>query len=356
MGPENNGLAHDDLDEGSPLPRMRYQEAFEFAPDAQFITDELGTVVEANHAASNLLASSKEFLIGKPLPLFSAPGYHLRFYEAIRRLRIRTTSEAFETRIGRHRGEWRTVRVMGWMGAWGAGTVDRFMHWVAWDLTDQRRAETQRDGLLRQLATAGEEERRQLSRDLHDHVGQTLTAIVLEVQAAQRAAELPPAAIQRLDRVQQLADELGRQLHDLAAQLRPTVLDDLGLEVAVQQCVADWSERTGLKADFQATGLRSSRLPPDLETVLYRVVQEALTNVAKHAKATRVSVVVAHRDGHAVAVIEDDGCGFDPDMAREKNGRLGLIGMHERVTLAGGTLEIESRPGQGTTIYARVPL
>jgi signal transduction histidine kinase len=134
--------------------------------------------------------------------------------------------------------------------------------------------------------------------------------------------------------------------------LRPTVLDDFGLQSALQQLLVNWSARSGVEVDFEAARLGDSRLPSDVETVLYRVVQEALTNVARHANAQHVSVIVERLDDQVIAVVEDDGIGFEVEAVH--SGRLGLVGMAERVSLAAGTLDIESSAG-GTTIIARIP-
>jgi len=237
-----------------------------------------------------------------------------------------------------------------------AGREDGPPLWTALDVAQQRQAETDRSELQHRLSIAQEEERRRLSRDLHDQVGQTLTALILEIQAARAGGQLPEAADERLKIVQHLAEDLGRQLHNFATQLRPTALDDLGLEPALRQLVADWQVRTGIPTNFQTTGLAAERFPQATETALFCVVQEALTNIARHAAAQRVGVIVALRDGHAVVIVEDDGRGFDMQRAvPPSSGKLGLIGMWERVTLAGGTLEIETHPNQGTTVYARIP-
>jgi PAS domain S-box-containing protein len=210
-----------------------------------------------------------------------------------------------------------------------------------------------RADLARRLATAQEDERRRVARDLHDQTGQLLAGLALAVRAAETAGPLPPAAGERLAEVRRIADDLGRQVHALAVRLRPTALDDVGLEAALGQLVREWAARAGVPIDFETAGL-ADRLPAEAETVLYRVVQEALTNVAKHARATRVSVVVSRHAGTATAAVEDDGVGFDPEAAGA--GRLGLVGMRERVTLAGGELDVESAPGAGTTIIARLPI
>jgi signal transduction histidine kinase len=205
-----------------------------------------------------------------------------------------------------------------------------------------------RQELARRLASAQEDERRRVARDLHDTIGQTLSGLSLAAAAGQ------------LDQVRRLADELGRELHEVAVRLRPTALDDIGLAAAARVLADDWARRTGVAIEFQAVGLGAGRLPAEVETALYRVVQEALTNAAKHAAARRVAVVIGRRAGTAVAVVEDDGAGFDPDVARTpapgRRAGLGLAGMRERVGLLGGTVEVESQPGQGTTVFARIPL
>ncbi|WP_437805144.1 GAF domain-containing protein [Sorangium sp. So ce1078] len=221
------------------------------------------------------------------------------------------------------------------------------------EVRQRQRAEDVRTDLLRKIARAQEDERRRVARDLHDSVGQLLAGLSLAVKAVSGRDLLPPPATARLAEVQRLADELGRQVHALAVQLRPTALDDLGLTAALGHLVGEWSAQTKVPVDFQTVGLDGERLPAEAETALYRVVQEALTNVAKHARARQVSVVVGRHDGHATAVVEDDGLGFDPEAPG--SGRLGLVGMRERVALAGGELDVESSPGAGTTVIARVP-
>lgn len=221
------------------------------------------------------------------------------------------------------------------------------------EVAQRRQAERLRTDLLRRLDSAQEDERRRVSRDLHDQVGQTLTALTLAVRATRDAGALPAPVSARLSDVQRAAEELGREVHELAVRLRPTALDDLGLHAALGQLLSDWSARTRIEVDCQLADLEAARLPPDFETVLYRVVQEALTNVARHARAARASVVVQRVNGCVIAVVEDDGVGFEPRST--STDRLGLLGLSERVTLAGGTLSIESATGQGTTLIARLP-
>jgi PAS domain S-box-containing protein len=344
---------------------MRYEQAFEFAPDAQIVTDGHGVILEANPAAAQLFGCAKECLIGQSLVLFSIEGHGPRFHDAIGTLVKGAASDAFESRLACRGEGQRDVYVIGWSGHERGDTPGgRQLNWLIRDLTEWKRAEVARAELQRRLATVQEDERRRMARDLHDTVGQTLTALTLGVRSVRDAGTLPPDAAERLEGVQRLVEELWRQVRELATRLRPTALDDLGLEAAARQLAADWSAHTGISIDFQAVGL-TDRFPSRVETALYRVIQEALTNTARHAGARRIALVIGRNAGHAMAVIEDDGIGFDPEALAQTptpgrnpdaRSRLGLAGMRERITLLGGTLEIESAPGQGTTIIARVPL
>jgi signal transduction histidine kinase len=215
-----------------------------------------------------------------------------------------------------------------------------------------------RTELLRRLVSAQEDERRRLSRELHDGLGQELTALTLGLKALEQAAPEGTPDHARLLDVHEVVGRISREAHDLAVELRPTALDDLGLGAALAAYVARWAERTGVAAAFEPIGLEEDRLPPEVESAVYRVVQEALNNVAKHARARRVTVMAAREGGELIVLVEDDGRGFDPQRVGAASGRrsLGLLGMRERVALVGGTLVTESGEGEGTTVQARIPL
>jgi signal transduction histidine kinase len=188
-------------------------------------------------------------------------------------------------------------------------------------------------------------------------MGQHLAALGLGLKVVKDLTPDPSPVRDRLNPLQALTDLIGREVHHLALELRPTALDDLGLKAALANYAEGWAERSGVKMDFHATGLDTDRLPASIETALYRVVQESLTNVLKHAGAQRVSVVLLRAPGQASAVIEDDGCGFDADSSpTATEQRLGLLGMRERMALVGGSLTVESGLRRGTTVIARVPL
>jgi PAS domain S-box-containing protein len=222
------------------------------------------------------------------------------------------------------------------------------------EVAGHRKAEAARLELLQRLGTAQEAERHRLARELHDQMGQHLTALGLGLKALRDATPFSAGAGGRLQQMQELSDLMGREIHQLALELRPTALDDLGLHTALANYVESWSEQSGVEADFQSAGMDGARLPPATETALFRVVQEALTNVRKHAQSKRVSVVLRRTTREAQAVVEDDGRGFDGEAPPA--GRLGLLGMRERLALVGGTLVVESESGKGTTVFARIPL
>jgi len=209
-----------------------------------------------------------------------------------------------------------------------------------------------RDALQR-VVTAQELERRRLARELHDETGQALTSILLSLRTVEEAGdenELRAA----VGEVRELVRSTLQDVRQLAVELRPKVLDDFGLVAALERLTQSFGEQTGMSVHFQQNWPTSDRLPAEIETALYRIVQESLTNIVKHARATSVSVVLTRKDDSVSVVVEDDGVGFEPHRAREDG--IGLVGMRERVALLGGRLAIESRPGAGTTFVAEVPL
>jgi signal transduction histidine kinase len=202
---------------------------------------------------------------------------------------------------------------------------------------------------LRRLIEGQELERRRLARELHDETGQALTSVLLGLKSVENADDVPAA----LADLRKLVVETLQDVRRLAVELRPKSLDDFGLVAALERLVETFTAATGIEVQFQSR-LGEDRLPAEVETTLYRVVQEALTNITRHAGARRVSVLLARRGSSATAVVEDDGHGFDRN--DETRGGIGLAGMRERVALLDGKLTIESDPGTGTTLVAEVPL
>jgi two-component system, chemotaxis family, CheB/CheR fusion protein len=226
------------------------------------------------------------------------------------------------------------------------------------EVKERRAAEARAHALVGQLVSAQEDERRRISRDLHDQLGQRLTALRLRLAALREACCEDASLLSQVEAVQELAERLDSEVDFLAWELRPTALDDLGLSAALTNFVGEWSKHYNIPAGVHVNGFGSGnlRLQSQAETCLYRITQEALNNVSKYAQAARVSVILERRDGQAVLVVEDDGVGFSPEEKMTDGHSLGLVGMRERAALIGGSLEIESAPGRGTTIYARVPV
>ena len=224
---------------------------------------------------------------------------------------------------------------------------------------ERLRAQEARRELLRLLVTAQEEERRRISQELHDQMGQQLAALMMGLKTLNAESYGRQPALSTLRQLQELTDQLSREVHTLAWGLRPPALDDLGLRTALFNYVEEWAERSRVEVDFHSSGFEGGRLPFAHETALYRIAQEALTNILKHSGADRVSVILERRADHVLAVVEDNGRGFDVDALAAptaRGRRLGLLGMRERAELLGGTLNVESTQGIGTSIFVRIPV
>ena len=221
---------------------------------------------------------------------------------------------------------------------------------------ERQEREQMRAFYLRQIIAAQEEERKRIARELHDETGQALASVMVglrNVEEAPSDGELHT----RLADLRGVASATLESVRRLALELLPSVLDDLGLVAALRRYAAEYTARFKIPVEVQIVGLEDRRLASEIETALYRIVQEALTNVAKYARATHASVLLEHRDGQLTAIIEDNGCGFDAEAILRSGAvenRLGLYGMRERAELIGGTLTVESQTGCGTTVYVRI--
>lgn len=231
------------------------------------------------------------------------------------------------------------------------------------DVTEQRMAEKARREaeIMQRIVDAQESERQRIARDLHDHLGQQMTGLRIDVEMLMEKCGDNADMADALEHVQEAAQMIDRDIGFLSWELRPTELENLGLVNALGSFVREWSGQYGIAADFQAhidTGQDGNgRAPMLVETNLYRIAQEGLNNILKHAHAGKVNLLLHHRKDHLTMIIEDDGQGFDPDSTAGAGPRgLGLAGMRERTALLNGSLEIESEPGQGTTVIARIPL
>ena len=226
------------------------------------------------------------------------------------------------------------------------------------EVTRRTQSENLRVALLRKIVRTQEDERKRIAREIHDHIGQQMTGLQLKLQILLDKYKKDSELSDEITKVKSIADQIDSEVDFLAWELRPSVLDDLGLSAAVKKFVYDWSTHFSVPAEFHQIGLDGKHLLPEIEINLYRIGQEALNNISKHAKATNVSAILERRDGTVSLIIEDDGKGFEPSKKAVVTGDdrgLGLVGMKERAELVGGTIEIESSLGNGTTIYARVP-
>lgn len=230
---------------------------------------------------------------------------------------------------------------------------------IARDITMRRQADKAlRDSeIMHRIVEAQESERNRIARDLHDQLGQRLTALRLKVESARGKTNGHVALSKDLEDIQSYAADIDIDVNFLAWELRPTELDALGLRDALASFVREWSHTYNIHAEFHSNNADSERLTSEMETNLYRIVQEGLNNILKHAEATSVNVLLDFREDRLDLIIEDNGKGFDivEDETAGSNGRLGLLGMRERTALMGGTLMIETEPGSGTTVYSRIP-
>lgn len=320
-----------------------YREIVETAREGICITDAREHIVFANRRFAAMVNRFVADLIGCPIGEFVTD--------------TAVVDDSQHTHLRRSNGTMLGVRLSKSRMLDDHGRFAGVLRLVADATADQHVAEM-KDELMRRLVAAQEAERRRIARELHDQMGQHVVALSLGLaQLGERTKDVAGAS-ELVDRLQHVADLLSRDAHHLAQQLRPSALDHLGLAVALTNFAEDVGTRSGIEMDIHATGLANKRLNPVVETAVYRIVQEAVTNVVRHANARSVSVIVELRDGELHAIVEDDGRGFDPGRLRTGgNAResLGVSGMHERATLIGGVLHIESRRGQGTTIYLRVP-
>ena len=224
------------------------------------------------------------------------------------------------------------------------------------EVRERRRIEAERVELLRRIVFAQEDERRRIAREMHDQFGQQLTVLKLKLDAAKEDCGEHEKLCEQIEALQKIARQLDADVDHMVWEMRPTALDDLGLQVALSSYFQNWSKHVGVPVQLHVSGMDKERLAPEIETALYRIAQEALNNIAKHAAAKTVAVVLERRDRQVSLIIEDDGVGFDlPQALGIDDKGLGLIGMRERAALIGGSVEMESQPDEGTTVVVRIP-
>lgn len=359
------------------LARDRFAELYDFAPVGYLLLDVHGAIHECNIAASSLLGRPRQFLLTVPLPalvenrallghfLTKAAGLHEG-----QTVQVEVTSKAPPHHNLRLLAKPRTTENGARMLFTAImnvtnerrleierrGALEREVvraRELADQVADRTRAELRVKALLERLVSVQEDERRRLARDIHDQFGQQLTALRLTLSMAKQLAK-DRAMRKELARAEAIAERIDRDIDHLTWQLRPAALDELGLGPALESFVRGWQPVAGVDVQFDATRL-SGRLPLDIENHLYRIVQEALNNIVKHARATKVTVTIETLRRSVRVAIQDNGVGFDTVRNKAADG-MGVVGMRERAALIGGTVEVISAKGQGTTVSVQVPL
>jgi PAS domain S-box-containing protein len=321
--------------------------------DAVVATDDQFILTGWNAAAESTYGRRAEEVLGQPDALvFRTDFIGVERAEAIQRL---VETGKFHGELTHRRGDGKRVHIESRAVAFFDTTGKRLGYVsVNRDITDRRYAEQTIRALLNDVLSAQEEERRRIARELHDETAQTLTSLLVGLRAVEESQHLDQA-LEAAGTLRGLVADALAGVQRMARGLRPSVLDDLGLEEALERLSAETSRTTGFVVDLQVTGARRPRLSEALEIALYRVAQEALTNVGKHASPKHVSVLIHRKPNVVRLVIEDDGKGFDVAQAQSEL-QLGLVGMRERMNLIGGSMTIESSPGRGTTVSVSVPL
>lgn len=362
--------------------RDRYADLYDYAPIGYVSLDPNGDIADVNLAGAVLLGGTRRSLLGMP------------FSTVI----LRLDADAFQRFLAESAGggagaaaevrprcdPQRIIRLLSRPMVRTAG-AERFLVAMV-DVTEelilqrerQRALENEREraaeldkqvaarrasedrvkALLERIVTAQEEERRRIARNLHDHLGQQLTALRLTVTALRESQGNAAVTGERLDLIDKITSQIDRDVDFLAWDLRPPALDDVGLGAALESLVHEWAQTQNVRAQFHAATVPAIRLAPGIESHLYRIVQEALNNVSKHANASAVSVMLEQRNDQVIVVVEDNGRGFDVATAGDDPAPatgMGLTSMQERAALIGGEVEWESTLGAGTTVFVRIP-
>lgn len=335
----------------------RYRELFENAKDAMYVHDLDGTYIRINRAAEELSGYSREEIVGHNFTEFIGKEHIKLVRRSFCAKLVKVGETSYEVDViakdGRRvpvevssRAIYENGRLVGVQG-------------IAHDITERKLAQDALQMFSRQLIEAQEDERRRISRELHDQIGQILTAVKMNLYTVQQFCKMSEAGSYVKDNIEAV-DEALRLVRDLSVDLRPPVLDDLGLVTALRWYVDRYLNRTGLNVeviiDLPDPNERFSR---ERETACFRIAQEALSNIARHAQASQIQVQLA-KDGNVLLLtVKDDGVGFDPESLRKRAPRaatLGLVSMQERAHAAGGAIEIDSVRSRGTEVRFTLPL
>ena len=347
--------------------RARYENLYQDAPDMfASVTVDTERVVQCNATLLRATGFRRHEVIGRPLQDLHDAGCAADLAQALDKVRVDGRARDVELRLRRHDGNLLDVSLS--MALVRDEQKNYYYRSIWRDVTDRKRAEdalrrkqaelersqAELQALAGRLLTAQDDERRRISRELHDDVNQRLAILTLDVESLQaRVPRAPGATAKRLGVIRDRLVELSDDVHGLAYDLHPSVLDHLGLRAALKSYVADLQRHESIRIDLHV-GDNLERLPPDVAACLYRVAQAALRNVVKHAQANRVAVELEPVDGGVRLSVSDDGVGFAVP-ARSSEG-LGIVGMQERVRLVGGRFSLKSQVGEGSRVTVWVPL
>jgi PAS domain S-box-containing protein len=338
--------------------RKRYFELYELAPAGYLTVNEDGLILESNLTAANLLCATQSDLIRKSISRFiikdDQDSYHLH----AKQLFATGEPKWSEIRMVKSSGElfWGRLDANIAQGDDGAA-VSRI---ILSDITARKRDEEavkERElyrRLSQHLEAVREEERIRLSRELHDDIGQILTAIKIDLGTIEGDYSGNGTGKDKMGCMQQLLSEGIQRIHSLCRQLRPGALDDLGLNDALAGMTDDWRRSCEVVCNLYSD-VNDEELSDEIKTAIFRIVQEALTNISRYASASEVKVSLAADEQNIIFSVADNGCGMKPG-DEKKTTAFGLLGMHERIQVLGGKLRIESRPGKGTCIEGAIPL
>lgn len=335
----------------------RYRELFENSKDAFYVHDMSGVYVSVNRAAEKLSGYRREEIIGKHFSDFMTPEYARQVQRQLQKKLDSAGETTYEIEMITRKGKHVPVEISSRL---------IFEHGVAVgvqgcvrDISERKKAQEAARNYSRRLIEAQEAERRRISRELHDQVGQILTAVKMNLHALKHTCSEAETLSSIADNLK-VIDEAVDQVRDLSVDLRPLLLDDLGLVVALRWYLERQTRNSGVPAKFVSGSLdEDDRFSSELETACFRIVQEGVTNILRHARASRISVRLERVLSDLILLITDDGAGFDARLLRSGNAgaaTLGLRGMEERAQAVGGTITIDSAPALGTEICARLPI
>jgi PAS domain S-box-containing protein len=335
------------------ISEARYRSVFDSATDGMLVLDETGLIIEANPAASSMHGYSSGTLVNRSIKELIGPD-HQHLHEEFQRQLKNFGSARLDSRHRRSDGEMIDVEVRGNRVTYGG--QQRLLAIIT-DVSERNLSARQHAILSRKVLMAQEEERARVSRELHDELGQILTAMHLELDwLAKQLGSDPPAAESSLTNATTMVEKAAEELRHICRGLRPPLLDDLGLEPAANLLIEEFQERTKIKVDLEIQLYEGKQgMAPEVALATYRILQEALHNISRHAGATEVSISLADRSGELLLSIYDNGRGFDLHEVEGTKG-CGLAGMRERAFLVNGIIDIRSEPFQGTRVVLKAPL